>query len=179
MKGVCKSCSEEKDLARYQKESGGRHYFRKLCVQCWSDSRSAYQAVYRSDRADHLKEYHAQKHLNKKDKRNATSRRYYRNLRDQVLNRYGAMCSCCGESDKTFLTLDHVNNDGAEHRRKIGMGHIFYRWIIDHAFPDTIKVLCYNCNSGRYRNGGICPHETSKLNYTKPSEKYLPSNWIL
>ena len=26
--------------------------------------------------------------------------------------------------------------------------------------PDTIQILCFNCNCGRARNGGICPHET-------------------
>jgi hypothetical protein len=24
-------------------------------------------------------------------------------------------------------------------------------------------VLCYNCNCGRARNGGVCPHQQKKL----------------
>ena len=34
----------------------------------------------------------------------------------RVLDHYGRACSCCGETEPAFLTIDHVNNDGAEHR---------------------------------------------------------------
>jgi hypothetical protein len=28
-----------------------------------------------------------------------------------------------------------------------------------HGYPEGFQVLCMNCNWGRYRNGGVCPHE--------------------
>lgn len=31
--------------------------------------------------------------------------------------------------------------------------------IIDQGFPPSFRVLCYNCNSGRARNRGVCPHQ--------------------
>jgi hypothetical protein len=84
--------------------------------------------------------------------------------KERVLKIYeaygGASCGCCGEKTFEFLTLDHVNNDGADHRRELGgSGSHVYAWIIRKNFPSGYRVLCYNCNAGRYRNGGICPHE--------------------
>lgn len=176
MIGVCKSCNEEKALARYQKAgAGSRYYFRKLCIQCWSAHRREYQEQYRDENSERLTAYHKVKHYQKRDLRNTSAKRHYARLKDKVLAAYGAVCACCGETERAFLTFDHKNNDGADHRRKIGSGSVFYRWLIDNDYPSTIQVLCFNCNAGKHNNGGICPHETSRLNYTKPEERARPS----
>ena len=26
-------------------------------------------------------------------------------------------------------------------------------------FPEGFQILCFNCNAGKHRNGGRCPHE--------------------
>lgn len=79
-----------------------------------------------------------------------------------VYAHYGRKCAYCGEVEVKFLTLDHVNNDGNISRRR-GSNHRrnsnhTYMAIVRDNFPDTYRILCYNCNSGRERNGGICPH---------------------
>ena len=68
-------------------------------------------------------------------------------------------CACrgCGETNPGFLTIDHINNDGALHRRQINLGRgsgiHFYHWLKKNSYPSGYQVLCYNCNCGRYRNG--------------------------
>lgn len=74
-----------------------------------------------------------------------------------VLDQYGGQCACCGLAEPLFLTVDHINNDGAAHRRKIGP-HGIYKWLIQNRFPNGFQLLCFNCNCGRARNGGVCPH---------------------
>lgn len=82
-------------------------------------------------------------------------------VKDKVYERYGGYsCFCCGETIKEFLTLDHKNNDGSKHRRELGSAVVnLYRWITKNDFPPLFQVACYNCNSGRHRNGGVCPHQ--------------------
>lgn len=83
----------------------------------------------------------------------------YRALRLEVVAAYGGKCACCGEEEITFLELDHVDSDGKAHRREIGRGsHRTYKWAKDHGFPPSFQLLCANCNQGRQRNGGVCPH---------------------
>ena len=85
-------------------------------------------------------------------------------LRDKIYARYGNQCVCCGETEKFFLTLDHVKGLGKKHRKEIRRsGFNFYRWIVKHRYPKILQLMCYNCNCGRYRNGGKCPHRTSKI----------------
>lgn len=76
----------------------------------------------------------------------------------------GYVCACCGEIEPMFLDLDHVNNDGAAHRKEIRWDGCegLYRWIIKHDFPPLFQVLCRNCNWGKYRNGGRCPHQDTQ-----------------
>lgn len=179
MIGICKVCQQEKELVRYQKEPGGKDYFRKHCRQCWSAHLAPAKAKYRLDNIDKVKIADAAKYERNKDKLTSGMKRYYRKLQSIVLMHYGNQCACCGENQTMFLTIDHMDNDGAEHRKKIGIGHIFYRWLIDHDFPNNFQILCNNCNSGKHRNGGICPHESKRLNYTSIEKVYQPSNWIL
>lgn len=87
-------------------------------------------------------------------------------LRDDVFNAYGGyVCACCGETMRECLTIDHVNNDGGKHRRELANkgrgagGSSVYYWLKRNNYPPGFQVLCYNCNIGKYRNGGVCPHK--------------------
>lgn len=81
--------------------------------------------------------------------------------RDLVINHYSSgtpQCVCCGENIVQFLTIDHVNNDGAKHRKNIKTD--LCRWIVNNKFPSGFQLMCYNCNCGRAHNNNICPHKT-------------------
>ena len=82
---------------------------------------------------------------------------YYERNKDKLLAHYGSICKCCGESNRAFLTIDHVNNDGHMERRKYPTTSTMIAHIIRQGFPDTYQILCYNCNNGKRRTG-ICPH---------------------
>ena len=83
--------------------------------------------------------------------------------RDQVFAAYGGYkCACCGESERLFLSIDHIDNNGAEERKSglySGSGYAFYRWLRKSGFPPGYQVLCMNCNMGKHKNGGVCPHQ--------------------
>ena len=85
----------------------------------------------------------------------------YKENRLKVLNFYcknHPKCVCCDELELRFLTVDHVNNDGARHRKVIGKRDI-NTWLVNHNFPTGFQILCWNCNMGKARNGGVCPHK--------------------
>jgi hypothetical protein len=55
-----------------------------------------------------------------KRRRVAVNRARYQRNHQTVLAAYGGKCVCCGEAEEAFLTLDHVNNDGKQHRAELG-----------------------------------------------------------
>ncbi len=89
----------------------------------------------------------------------------YKKIKLDVLYHYSngtLKCGCCGENDFNSLTIDHINNDGAKHRKKIsiGSGQSIYQWLIKNNFPEGFQVLCMNCNcikqwvgTNEYRKG--------------------------
>ena len=80
-------------------------------------------------------------------------------MRREVYAAYGGKCFCCGEEEEYFLTIDHVKNDGHKKRKEHGSGSRLYGWIIKNNFPkDALQILCMNCNLGKYRCSGVCPH---------------------
>lgn len=98
-----------------------------------------------------------------RNKNAGRERARYAALRLEVIAAYGGKCRCCGEAEPKFLELDHTNGDGAAHRKMIGRGSAAcYRWLKKKGFPrEGFQLLCANCNQGRIRNGGVCPHRTS------------------
>jgi hypothetical protein len=78
-----------------------------------------------------------------------------------VIEAYGGKCACCQEKEFSFLSIDHIDNDGAEHRKKHSLkaGIKTYRFLINKNFPKGFQVLCFNCNFGKQINHGICPHQ--------------------
>ncbi len=78
----------------------------------------------------------------------------------EVMTHYGLQCACCGEDEYTFLTLDHINNDGAEHRKSLSdhFARRIYLWARKNNYPSSLQTLCMNCNWGKRMNSGVCPH---------------------
>ena len=84
---------------------------------------------------------------------------------DIVYSHYGSICNCCGESNRLFLTIDHINNDGHIYKTKSGNRWSVIRFYIDiikRNFPKDIQILCMNCNFGKFKNKGICPHRAGQ-----------------
>lgn len=89
----------------------------------------------------------------------AGRRDVWHRYRRQIIEAYGGSCQCCGETEDVFLTIDHVNGGGTAHRRSLGGGNRrMMLAIIAAGFPSEYQIQCFNCNLGRSRNGGICPH---------------------
>lgn len=85
--------------------------------------------------------------------------------REAMFAALGDICSCCKESEKSFLTLEHKNGTGAEHKWKLGRGKykassaMALRDAFREGFPrDKYTVLCGNCQLGETRPDG-CPHK--------------------
>ena len=108
-------------------------------------------------------------------KKKAKSKRYYSKLRLEVLTAYSngtPSCQCCGEIQLEFLALDHINNDGAKHRRLLGRDRgttQVYIWARENGYPQGLQVLCHNCNIGKHHNNGRCPHILDSVNLSCPA----------
>lgn len=170
---TCEVCRKRfSDYASNRRK--GKHFF------CSHECRAAYTGVTNSIRLggdgrkkpkwkkDHLYYLRHAERI-----RNRATRYYHENrtvilsrkqaadraLKLEVISAYGGQCACCGESHIEFLTIDHTNCDGAEHRARCGKGRKVYADLRARGFPKSgYRCLCLNCNIsiGFY---GYCPHK--------------------
>ncbi len=84
--------------------------------------------------------------------------------RRTIFSWYGSGCACCGESNYYFLTLDHVNNDGAQERKQLGgQQQVLSRLWKEQCTLPEYQLLCYNCNCAKGMRGE-CPHVNEPRN---------------
>jgi len=150
----CSRCHLPKPIADYEVRRKGKVKIRTYCRDCYNKYAREY-VQNRPDQQERQRNYGMVHRLA---------------VKQQVFEYYGSKCACCGETEFIFLTLDHVNNDGAEHRRQLagpnGEGRNvspdkIFRILVRTNFEDAdrFQVLCYNCNCGRRSNHGVCPHK--------------------
>ena len=116
--------------------------------------------------------WEAQKHYLSTRKGKEVSRRavkkYFGKLRAQMFEAYGHSCSCCNETIKEFLTLEHLNGTGKEHRISAGKGWGALLDLRKKGWPkEGYTVLCMNCNFAK-RFGKICPHKVTAQTPIQP-----------
>lgn len=103
----------------------------------------------------------------KADVRKAT--RKYLERKELIFAAYGGyLCACCGEKEKSFLSIDHVEKSNAQMVKeglyKRGSAS-FYNWLVKNKFPKGFQVLCMNCQFGKKHNNGVCPHQVRRNDY--------------
>ena len=149
-RGICKDC-----IGAYAKT------WRQLS----KESLQARNRRYYEDNRDHILRKQKEWAAANPERRRGVALEYYYRLQDKVIKAYGGyVCAWCGIDEPTVLCIDHVENNGNQHRKQLGSGKNksagggrFYRWLIENGYPTGYQVLCMNCNHAKARNGGKLP----------------------
>jgi len=137
-----------------QKEYNSNHLdeISKRMKQYYRDNKekkSQYDREYRKKNRERLNEYR---------------RKYLKKIRREVISYYSNgkfECVYCGEKHYEFLTIDHIHNNGSEHRKNMKSSNIYLE-LKKERYPNGYRVLCYNCNisKGLYGYSPYCPYNS-------------------
>jgi hypothetical protein len=97
--------------------------------------------------------YHHNYYIKNKKRYIESFRKSKFKLKIEVIEKLGGKCIKCGENYHEFLTIDHVNNNGSEHRKLIGS---IYRMIRHSTDLSDYQLLCWNCNCSKNINDELC-----------------------
>jgi hypothetical protein len=123
----CSKCKETKPTTEFYKNRSRRDGLQGRCRDCCNASAAAYCA-------SHCEE------------KRASDAAYYAQIRARILAHYGETCAYDNADCSGGLEIDHMNGGGNEHRKEVGRGTGFYRWLVKNSFPEGLQTLC------RYHN---------------------------
>lgn len=148
----CKECKNKQVAFRYTERAAAG-----LCFDCPSLALDGHRFCALHKEARRMR-FHTINHAEQLE----YGRKRRQDIKLEAFNAYGGpSCRCCGEERMEFLSLDHINNDGAAHRREIGRGKPLAVWCRANGYPAGFQVLCFNCNfaKGHFEE---CPHERER-----------------
>ncbi len=85
----------------------------------------------------------------KQAKYNIRQKAIKRKIKIDVMTKIGGCCKLCGLDDIEVLTVHHINNDGAEHRRQLSKGvsgYAFYTALRRTGNYKGLECRCFSCN---------------------------------
>ena len=173
---LCSKCKKSLPVSAFWKDRSQKDGKCRRCKGCASAQSKEWEST--QDRKEYHKIQNNKRkdaghvwYVNNKQKVSTTQKAYGQRMKKETINKYGGCCTCCGENNLVFLTMDHINNDGAKHRRSKegprGPGIGTYVWLRDNEYPNTLQVLCFNCNWAKSHGG--CPHQNTSNTETTQS----------
>lgn len=168
----CTRCKEIQPLNAFtvhKRMPDGRSQYCRSCNAKWARN---YRKNNKEGCAEAKKRYH---HKN----RTAILERmqkYISGLKDIVFNMYGNKCACCGETNREFFAIDHLEGGGTQERKRLGTRGILIAASKDGFKKDKYQLLCHNCNMslGFF---GYCPHRPHvkrQVLTRRPITPYIP-----
>jgi hypothetical protein len=80
-------------------------------------------------------------------------------LKKEFVNAYGGCCSCCGEAELDFLTIEHIKYKG--HELIYDQSFMLLKKLKALGWPEGYTCLCWNCNEA-IRFDKTCPHSINR-----------------
>jgi len=85
--------------------------------------------------------------INKIDNKKSLNKTAWdKKLKIEILSHYAngiPKCNICKETDLRCLSIDHINGNGAKHRKE--NKNYSYSWLKKNNYPKEFQVLCMNC----------------------------------
>lgn len=116
---------------------------------------SEYHREYRDKNRELRRKWNREWIARNRERYNASKFIYRDKVKIEGLSIYSGgdiKCKYCGETDIDVLCLDHIANNGAQHRKECGIsgrgtvGANTYETLKKLNWPPGLQVLCANCN---------------------------------
>ena len=165
---LCAGCGKTKHVSEFGTQLDKADGLTYSCKDCkngrsrkWKkkNRKSVYEynKVYKEEHKEQLKKawhkWAKKTGYYKKEKVNRSK------IKERFIRMYGTVCSCCGESRKEFLTLEHIHGQiGVKIKES---GSKAYTKAVAKYDPEVYDLLCMNCNFSRGKYG-YCPHDNER-----------------
>jgi len=143
---TCPKCGRSLPLSFFYKHKNTKNGYTVWCKECKEKSKKKYRA---KNREKVLKQEQKYRETNREEVKKRC-RDYYQKIRIGALKKLDdpPKCKMCGTTDIRVLSIDHKNNDGYSHRKRVH-NVTMYKNVSKMDSNDAKKlyqILCRNCN---------------------------------
>lgn len=151
MNKQCAKCQKVKPTNQFNKNKTEKDGFGRWCKMCLKKHRQ--KPSVKKHSSIHQREYRQQPTAREHIK--TYLRGYHQRTKLSGLHLVGGTCcALCGCKEPIFLTIDHSDCNGKEHRKYV-KGNI-YNWLIRATNAELnkwkLRVLCWNCQMATVHN---------------------------
>lgn len=137
----CRVCNIELKESNWAKSLMSKNS--KICKECHNNKVKNWRKANKSK----VNNYSLEAYYRNPKKSHKSTNEYRKKLRIEMINEYGGKCIKCGITDYDVLSIDHIDNTGAEDRKNGLYGYNLYRKLKKDSWPkDNYQLLCRNCN---------------------------------
>ena len=154
----CSNCYKTKPLSEFSLDKRYRIGVVSWCKVCHVKAVVTYKDKYPEKARQVIRNYKTKN----RNKVNCWEKERRFRIKTEMVTAYGGQCACCSENKIEFLTIDHINGGGTQHRKQIKKsgGTDFYLWLKKMGWPrQDYQLLCWNCNCAT-KSGIKCQHKT-------------------
>lgn len=137
----CVDCGVEKRFDQYAIKRG-----RHLNLRCRSCGLKFVNLNRPKRTKEQLAEYQRKYYQANKQKLDQYSNGWREAKRLDMIKQAGGKCVCCGEDDPIVLDFDHINDDGAVHRKQTKRTNVVNILATQGLDLTVFQLLCKNCN---------------------------------
>jgi len=158
---ICTKCGQELPLDQFGKFKQSKDGLAYKCKKCVADYQKRYReqplvkAAEAARRRDNKHRWESSKPWYKRQYQQLhnpeireSRRKKYHAERMEIIAHYSngqECCQGCGCSDVRVLTVDHIKNNGNEHRALDPSANKIYKWLLRNGLPTGFQILCWNC----------------------------------
>ncbi len=146
---------------------------------------SSYCKKWREKNRDKTRVYGQRDYFKHWEKRRQCNRERCVQLKKEVLTHYGnseLKCVKCGFNNLHALTIDHINGNGRNHRKQLGIdggGRRFYFWLKKENYPEGYRTLCANCQFIEHANKVAVRIEMNKQQMMAQNEQAIKAGGVM
>ncbi len=142
----CPQCKETKLVTEFYNDMRAKGRYRSPCKACTLKSCKQYSTLHHEGKLKSALKYRSLHHRECLKSLHKSMAK----LKLEVFSHYSEgkpVCNSCGFDDLRALSIDHINGDGAKHRKSMGLkaGFQTYYWLKRQGYPIGFQVLCMNC----------------------------------
>ena len=147
---TCRTCQRALPIDSFTVVNKSSNYIHLDCKPCAAAKKRERRQLDGDDVRAYQRAYYQKKRDEVLPRMREANLRSYHKMKNEAVDRLGAVCSNCDHNDRRVLQIDHVNGGGGAERKRQGAATTLRRirdFLRENPDQSEYQLLCANCHA--------------------------------